>query len=765
MSMQVLESDIVYFRSPKNGRSVASLSAFLSLAFVGVIAAGWGTSSAFAQDPDPGSAVAPAPSVNDRYSDNTTQLILRSIRDSNPQSAEELAKSASVMLEVDLYGDARLYLSKILDLQLTEDQMFELQQSQGSDFFAAIHVHPQMQPEGKTLATQVLAASTKVKLSPARLNQLIKTLNSQDISVRSEAFRKLRRIGEPAVAELVNVFAHDDRKSDFPGVRGALQGMGVFAQAPLLGGARASDLQVQTESIRALTNYQSSESIDVMVWAYLSPKFPAFIKQIASDELAQQNFDVDPTVAEARLYDRSMDYLLGKRQVSGGLISDVTIWDWDTAAKRMVSTQAPPATAARIIAARRASDLFEIRPDLARNRELYLLTQLESAKRISGASRLADTAELQKKLNVTAEELDRALVRAMDLQLVPAAVACCEMMVGVVDEKQLAGRNGRPSALVQAILFGDRHLQYAAFNTVVAIDPQDSFPGSSYLINLAIYLSQSRNRSAGLVGHNRNDIGQSYAASMGDAGLVGQSVSSSRDFFEIATSDPDVSVLMVSDTLDNPDFAQLIQQLRSDWRTRRMPIVFLYRDDVRDRWVKHRVGDDPMFCSAPFSANPELILSHIERLNDKIEPWGVVNSDRRRHAASAVRWLAKISNDRKTYRFYNLGNRQKELAQLLYRPGFIQEASQILCSLGTPDAQRELVNFASQMGLPADERQIAAEAFVKSVKIGGTLLTTAEIRQQYDRYNASESATAETQRVLATILDAIEARKNSKLAN
>jgi hypothetical protein len=127
--------------------------------------------------------------------------------------------------------------------------------------------------------------------------------------------------------------------------------------------------------------------------------------------------------------------------------------------------------------------------------------------------------------------------------------------------------------------------------------------------------------------------------------------------------------------------------------------------------------------------------------------------------------LAKISNDRKTYRFYNLGNRQKELAQLLYRPGFIQEASQILCSLGTPDAQRELVNFASQMGLPADERQIAAEAFVKSVKIGGTLLTTAEIRQQYDRYNASESATAETQRVLATILDAIEARKNSKLAN
>jgi hypothetical protein len=36
------------------------------------------------------------------------------------------------------------------------------------------------------------------------------------------------------------------------------------------------------------------------------------------------------------------------------------------------------------------------------------------------------------------------------------------------------------------------------------------------------------------------------------------------------------------------------------------------------------------------------------------------------------------------------------------------------------------------------------------------LLTTSEIRQQYDQYNASETADAATQQVLGSILDTIE---------
>ena len=147
-------------------------------------------------------------------------------------------------------------------------------------------------------------------------------------------------------------------------------------------------------------------------------------------------------------------------------------------------------------------------------------------------------------------------------------------------------------------------------------------------------------------------------------------------------------------------------------------------------------------------------------LAELYDPWRISNVDRRRHAAAAVRWLAKVSSDRKQYCFYDLGSSHDSLARLLYSPGFAEQGSKILASLGTPSAQRELVNFASQSGQPVGDREKVVQAFADSVATGGTLLTTAEIQQQYDRYNASKTESEESQKLLGTILDVIEAKAN-----
>jgi HEAT repeat protein len=727
-------------------------------------------STAEAQD-DPFATGTPADSNADenpitladitKITDETTKLVLRTVRDSKPQTPEKLTEAARVLMDVKLYDDARYYLGIVSMMGLDDNQMFELQEAIGSDFFSLIQLTDEVQPEGKTLARKVFTSANKIGLAPARIDQLIKTLNSPDIFVRSEAFRKLRRLGEPAVAELLNVFAQDDRVSEFPGVRGALKSMGAHAEGPLLGAARASDLQVQTEAIRSLGYYRTSEALDVMMRAYLSPKVPQSLRRIALDSLIRAEYPADPTVIEKRLYERSREYLLGKRKADGSLIGAVTIWNWDAATKRLVASKVDPETATRITAARRAADLYEIQPDLPRNREMYLLTQLEAAKRLVGPSRRLDAEALIKWLDTNAEEIEAVLVQALKLELVPAAVACCELLEKIGTEELLLKSNGQPRPLVQSILFGDRHLQFAAMQAIAAIDPQQPYAGSSYMVNLAIYLAQSENRPAGLIGHNRENVGQTYAATLALSGLSGRSVQSSREFFQAATSDPDIEILLVTDTLTKPDYADLIQQLRKDWRTRRLPIAFLYRDVNRSRRIRARIGKDPLFSAIPFSFAPEFVQSHVERLQEKIKPWKLTNFDRRRHGAAAVDWLTKIAGDRDRYGFYDLSNQQSKLTRLLYLPGFVEGASQILASLGTSAAQRELVNFASQSGLPVEERERAVEAFVRSVKNNGTLLTTSEIRQQYDRYNASENEPEATQKVLGTILDAIEARKRA----
>ena len=713
-----------------------------------------------AQDQDLKSA--PELTPVDEGIDETTRLILRTLRDSDPQMSDELANAAKLMIEIRLFEDARFYIGQISKLNLNSEQLYALQNEIGADFFAAIHADDALQPEGRELARKVLKASQTVANSPARIDDLIKTLNNPDISVRSEAFRKLRRLGEPAVAQLLEVFAQKDRVADFPGIRGALKSMGIHAQGPLLAAARANDIQVQAEALRALGYYRTSESLDVMMRAYLSPNVPNSLKAIALNSLDRTEFGYDPAIIEERLYRRSREFLTGKRPVDGAVLSSVTIWYWDNQKKKMISSEMDHLTATRVTAARRAADLYEINPALDRNRELYLLTQLEAAKRLVGPSKKTNVELIQKTLGITREETRAVLGEALKLELVPAAIACCELLEKIGNESSLSATAGQPSELIDAIVFGDRYLQFAAMQAIASIDPQKAFAGNSYLVKLAVFLAQSENRPSGLIGHNREELAQNYAATMLSLGLYGNSAGSSREFFQAATTDPDLEVLVVTDTLDNPSFGNLIQQLRTDWRTRRLPIALLYRDADRGRRTSIQLQNDPLFTAIPFSLQPNLIATHVKRLDDRIKPWKVSNFDRRRHGAFAMQWLAKISSDRDRYYFYRLSPReQTQLAKLLYVPGFAADASALLGSLGTPDSQRILVDFASQSALALDERQVAAAAFAKSVKRGGTLLTAADVQLQYDRYQASSDEPKESRQVLADLLDAIEERNRS----
>jgi len=695
---------------------------------------------------------------------DTERVILRTVQESDPKTGIELAKAASVLIEIEKYNDARFYLSKIEALNLDQTKMFELNDQIGPDFFLFIRTNTNLQPEGERLASKVMTASRSESSSPARLNQLIKTLSDENVSVRSDAFRKLRRLGEPAVAAMLNAFAQPERQSEYPGIRGALMHMGDHAQGPLLGAAYASDAQVQAESIRALGNFESTEANDALMWASLSPNVPQHLRDIAFKAMMVKGAPVpDSNVLEKRLYDRSLAYLMGDRKYAGALLGSVVLWEWDAKKKGMIPTEVSSQTAARVIASRRANDLYEIRPDLERNREIYLLTQFEAAKRLVGKGKQVDAEALSRRLAFSAREVESILQRAMDLELVPAAIACCELLEGIGTESLLTQYSTRPGPLVKAILFGDRFLQFAAFEAIAKIDPQQAYPGCSYVTSLAVYLAQSQNRSSALVGHNKSDSGQTFAALLNDNGAWGESVSNARDFYRQATGNPDIEMLFITDTLNRPHYAELIQQLRSDWRTRRLPIAFLFRDHERNKRVSFRLPDDDLLLSSPFSTQPDLVATNVVNLRNLYDPWQLSNVDRRRHAASAIRWIAKVSGDRETYSFCDLGAQQESLIRILYIPGFAENVSTILAGLGTPNSQRELVDFASQSGLPIADREKVVQAFADSVETSGTLLTSVEIRQQYDRYNASKTESKDTQEVLGAILDVIE--NNSKTKN
>jgi CheY-like chemotaxis protein len=356
-------------------------------------------------------------------------------------------------------------------------------------------------------------------------------------------------------------------------------------------------------------------------------------------------------------------------------------------------------------------------------------------------------------------EINSILQRSINLEMYPAAIAACEILKMFGDDAVLSKNSGPYPPLVNAILTGDRNLQFAALDAIRTLDPKHAFAGVSHVVSLAAYLASSYGQPKALIGHHRLDVAQTFAASVASSGVTGDAAMTGRELFEIATSDPDVEVILVSDSITRPSSAILIQQLRSDWRTRKTPIALMFSDLSRRQRALIRFQDDPTVVVLPFASDPSLIAASVDQLVYKVATFRQSRSSRIRHAKVAVQWLERIASDRKTFRFFELGPHQEKLQALIYRPGFAGHVSSILANVATPSAQRQLVNFASQNSLPAKQRQYAAAAFSKAVQQTGVLLTRDEILLQYDRYNASEKESPATQQVLSSILDAIEAKK------
>ena len=122
-------------------------------------------------------------------------------------------------------------------------------------------------------------------------------------------------------------------------------------------------------------------------------------------------------------------------------------------------------------------------------------------------------------------------------------------------------------------------------------------------------------------------------------------------------------------------------------RARLLNRVAVHRRDVdRGRRTSIQLQNDPLFTAIPFSLQPNLVATHIERLDDQIKPWKISNIDRRRHGAFAMQWLAKISSDRERYYFYRISSdEQSQLtmqtpAPFLERPGPVLIPRRIFCS-------------------------------------------------------------------------------------
>ena len=720
--------------------------------FFCIVALAWAAnlSSSVAQQP-----TTDEPSQQVETLSQIQRLIRSSVETRTLKEPAQIIDAAKILLDVELFDDVKKMLARLEALKLNDQQLIQLTDEVGSSFFSDIYLHPKLQPEGRRIGESALIGARKGLVSNERLTGLFKTLSSSDISARSEAVRQLRMAGEPAVAGLLNGFSQADRVNEFPGMRTALQTLAPELPKPVIAAGFANNPQVKLEAIRALKNVKTKEALATLYLAILSPNQNDLVRSTAIDVLSSRSgVNLDSYKMEQWFHKHTVDMLALK---STTLLHrrPEPIWAWDQNQKKIVAQESNAATNRAQTAARYARGLFESNPQSDRNRSLYILTQLELAKRQVGPNMPVEAATLVRDLGLSTFEVNNLLRQALKMELYPAATACCEILKSFGDDSVLYQLSGNYPPLTHAILSGERSVQFAALDTIIRLDPKRAFAGASHAVTLAVFLASGTGQPTALIGHHRLEVAQTYAATVASSGLDGDATMTGKELFDLATTDSDIEVILISDTITSPSFATLIQQLRADWRTREIPVALLYSDDYRGNRVRIRLQKTGVTV-IPFTAEPTLIASSVDRMVDQVTPFRQDRAERMRQANVAIDWLAKIASNRRDYRFLELNSHEETIRQLIYQPGFSDNVSDILASLATPDSQRQLVNYASEISLPLGNRQHAAGAFKQAVNRTGVLLSKDEILLQYDRYNASEKLPKETQQVLGSILDIIE---------
>jgi ParB-like chromosome segregation protein Spo0J len=154
----------------------------------------------------------------------------------------------------------------------------------------------------------------------------------------------------------------------------------------------------------------------------------------------------------------------------------------------------------------------------------------------------------------------------------------------------------------------------------------------------------------------------------------------------------------------------------------------------------------------------EKVVAMSERLVALAGHNSVSPDARAAQSKQAIVWLGQLLADGP--KFYDLRRQTDVIEAAALRPQAASESIAALAVLGTPAGQRALADLASLQTTSIATRREAAQAFDRNAQQHGLLLTSDEILRQYDRYNASATADAESQQVLGTVLDAIESQRS-----
>ncbi|HWB09327.1 MAG TPA: HEAT repeat domain-containing protein [Pirellulales bacterium] len=752
------------FRNSDESAAWATLGRFLVALALCVVAIGEGRAQDEADefgDEKPDSKA--AAQSDERKLRPSGDPAVRALLATKPTTPEELLAAIEVLVDLRATDDAYVLLRKLVQSKPDDDAWANLVEKHGSALFLRLALIEGLQPEGREMSDAALGSADRRARDPGRLATLIDKLADPSAASRRGAMTRLLGGREAAIQLLASALVDPARQRVRPAIRETLARFGREALAPLTAMARSPQAAVQTEAIYALGDLGLSVAVlDLLAPALLDTAPPE--ARSAAREALMRLIGRLPQADEAvaTLLSKARSSFAEALQEQDPDTPPAPEWRWDDEKSTLVYGTTSPLAIRLEQAANWASDAARLAPRRREALWLALASRIEAEAVRTGADGSEPTGAVAALAAEDAYVVEGTLGFALRSGHTVAATAVARVLGQIGTSDLLYTQQPQPGSLVEAARSSDRRLRYAALEAIMRLKPKRPYPGSSHVVEALGYLAGSFAAPRVMAADARSAEAERQAGLLAGLGYETDVATSPRAVVAETVSSPDYLFALIDYTLAAPTSGELLQRLRRDNRTARLPIGIVASTDDLDS-ARRLAQKIPLATVIYRPVDTAGLDWQLQRLLAQAGQRMVAPDERLRQARQALDWLTEMAAAPRG--IYNLRRVEGPLTVALQVAELSPPAAAVLGVLGTAPSQQALVDLISQPAQPLDVRRAAGRAFAESVARFGTLLTTSEIGRQYDRHNQSLGQDADSQALLASILDTIEARSAADQAD
>jgi CheY-like chemotaxis protein len=714
-----------------------------------------------AQDPfgaDPAAPVAAAAGKKQTAPVPQGSVAAQAIVGNNPMSTVELLRAIDTLGQLGEPDVAAPLVAKLAALKPNDTDLAAAVESLGSATFFRLRQLQGVPPSLAQIANRALQVTSKAARDPAKLKAAVELLlKASTNQEQAAALVPLLNAGEDGVAWAIHgLLTPNLPLAGRSRLEYVVREANVAAVDPLIA-AVADERGAAAYPLQALLVELGGQTAGVWL---LAPAF-AEPQNKPLHDLVTDLYRQFPTreLAAQTLRSLAKSYLDGDRRFQKTADDRVKVWHWDAAEKLPVAqlVAAPQAQARR--AALITGQLLSIDPDSPASRELWLHAQLRLRAWEAGLTQDAvwSAADLAKVRGWGSNSVEKVLVTSLADQDAVSATAALQLLRQLGPGYSLTG--SKPSPVVEALRSPNRRVQYAAAQTLLAWDPRAPFHGAGHFTETLRHLVGAQGLRQAIVGFPNREIATRIAGYFGSVGIEGLAAWTGQTTVRLAQQSPDAEIILLSSRINFEPLSLTIQDLRRDPRTAHLPIVILTEDAAEEPRLGAQFERDPLISVFTRPFEPSSIKFILEQAARDAQSKGAGSSfltaaERRQQGLFAITAMTRLMD--LNPKLYEFSQQVPQLVAALEDPGLCEAAGAALARIGNHAAQTALVEMASRPEVSPAQRTIAVTMLAEAIRLHGLQLTRQQVAQQYTRYNTSGAATPETQKILGSVLDAIE---------